>query len=184
MSQSNYQRATTQTAANLRSVAKSLSSRGISRLSLPEVDAVIELTSKVIPAGNVPGMILTGLARLPGNKPPLQKMHQDITSLFRGVEHIRDQAVYSTFFAGPAAIIWGYQNLLKLAGKNPSEAFPEGIWQFYADYSLREDTARHANETHGFDTLLQDHGIKLNQADRLTAWVMAASVCLHQYEAL
>jgi len=184
MTESNYQRATTETAANLRTVAKSLSSEGISRLSLPEVEAVIELTSKVIPAGNVPGMILTGLARLPGKKPPLQKMRQDITSLFRGVEQIRDQAVYSTFFAGPAAIIWGYQNLLKLAGKDPDEAFPEGIWQFYADYALREDTARHANETHGFDTILQQHGIKLNQADRLTAWVMAASICLHQYEAL
>jgi hypothetical protein len=182
MSESDYQRATTQTAANLRSVAKSLSSKGISRLSLPEIDAVIELTSKVIPAGNVPGMILTGLARLPGKKPPLQKMRQDITSLFRGVEHIRNQAVYSTFFAGPAAIIWGYQNLLKLAGKDTSEAFPEGIWQFYADYALREDTARHANETLGFDALLQDHNIRLNEVDRLTAWVMASSVCMHQYD--
>ena len=163
MTQSDYQRATTQTAANLRTVAKSLSTKGISRLSLPEVDAVIELTSKVIPAGNVPGMILTGLARLPGKKPPIQKMRQDITSLFRGVEHIRDQAVYNAFFAGPAAIIWGYQNLLKLAGKDPNEAFPEGIWQFYADYALREDTARHANETIGFDSILQQHGIKLSQ---------------------
>ena len=184
MTQSDYQRATTQTAANLRTVAKSLSTKGISRLSLPEVDAVIELTSKVIPAGNVPGMILTGLARLPGKKPPIQKMRQDITSLFRGVEHIRDQAVYNAFFAGPAAIIWGYQNLLKLAGKDPNEAFPEGIWQFYADYALREDTARHANETIGFDSILQQHGIKLSQVDRLTAWVMASSVCMHQYEAL
>jgi hypothetical protein len=184
MTQSKYQKATTQTAANLRTIAESLSTRGLSRLSLPEVDAVIELTSKVIPAGNVPGMILSGLARLPGKKPPLQKMHQDITSLFKGVEHIRDQAVYSTFFAGPAAIIWGYQNLLKLAGKDPNEAFPEGVWQFYADYALREDTARHANETHGFDTLLQQHGIKLNKVDRLTAWVMASISCLHQFEAL
>lgn len=184
MNQSKYQRATNQTAANLRSIAESLSTRGQSRLSLPEVDAVIELTSKVIPAGNVPGMILSGLARLPGKKPPLQKMRQDITSLFKGVEHIRDQAVYSTFFAGPAAIIWGYQNLLKLAGKDPNEAFPEGIWQFYADYALREDTARHANETHGFDTLLQQHGIRLNKVDRLTAWVMASITCLHQFEAL
>ena len=182
MTRSNYQQATTQTAANLRTVAKSLSSRGVSHLSLPEVDAVIELTSKVIPAGNVPGMILSGLARLPGKKPPIQKMRQDITSLFRGVEHIRDQAVYNTFFTGPAAIIWGYQNLLKLAGKDTKEAFPEGIWQFYADYALREDTARHANETDGFDTLLQQHGIKLTEVDRLTAWVMASSSCLHHYE--
>ena len=184
MSQSNYKRATSQTAANLRTVAESLSTRGLSRLSLPDIDAVIDLTSKVIPAGNVPGMILTGLARLPGKKPPIQKMKQDITSLFRGVEHIRDQAVYNAFFAGPAAIIWGYQNLLKLAGKDPNEAFPEGIWQFYADYALREDTARHANETNGFDTLLLQHDITLNKVDRLTAWVMASVSCLYQYASL
>ena len=58
---------------------------------------------------------------------------------------------------------------------------PEGVWQFYVDYALREDTARHANETHGFDTLLQFHNINLNQRDRLCAWTMAAIQCLHQY---
>jgi hypothetical protein len=89
--------------------------------------------------------------------------------------------VYSAFFAGPAAVIWGYQNLLRLAGKDPGDSFPEGVWQFYVDYALREDTARHANETHGFDSLLRGHGIRLSQVDRTTAWAMAAIYCLHQY---
>jgi len=179
-----YQQVSTQTAANLRSIAESLSAKGLSRLSLPEIDAVIELTSKVIPAGNVPGMILSGLARLPGRKPPLNKMHQDINSIFRGIEQLFDQAVYGALFVGPASIIWGYQNLLKLSGKDPEESFPEGVWQFYADYALREDTARHSNETHGFDTLLQQHHIQLSEIDRLTAWVMASMTCLAQFDAL
>lgn len=176
--------ATELTAKDLRTVAKNISSQQLSRLTLPEVEAVVQLVSKIMPAGNVPGMILSGLARLPGRKIPVQKLKQDVNALFRGVEQVLDQAVYGAFFAGPAAVLWAYQNLLKLAGKDPELAFPEGAWQFYADYALREDTARHANETHGFDTLLRENHIFLNEVDRLTAWVMASVNCLHQYHAL
>jgi len=179
-----YQQATQSTAEDLRTVARTISVQQLSRLSLPEVDAVVELISKVVPAGNVPGMILSGLARLPGRRIPIQKMQQDVNALFSGVEQILDQAVYGAIFAGPAAIIWGYQNLLKLAGKDPDAAFPEGAWQFYAGYALREDTARHTTETHGFDTLLSQHNIHLSAVDRLTAWFMASVMCLHQYNDL
>ncbi len=179
-----YEKASQLTANDLRSVTQTLPVQELSRLSLPEVEAVVDLISKIVPAGNVPGMILSGLSRLPGRRIPIQKMQQDVNALFSGVEQILDQAVYGAFFAGPAAIIWGYQNLLKLAGKDPDSAFPEGAWQFYAGYALREDTARHTNETHGFDTLLHQNNIQLNQTDRLTAWFMAAASCLHQYNAL
>ena len=179
-----YQQATQSTARDLKTVARDVSVQQLSRLSLPEVDAVVELISKVMPAGNVPGMILSGLARLPGRRIPVQKMHQDVNALFSGVEQILDSAVYGAFFAGPAAIIWGYQNLLKLAGKDTDSAFPEGVWQFYASYALREDTARHTNETHGFDTLLRQHNIHLDRGDRLTAWLIASVMCLHQYNSL
>ncbi|HNH27560.1 MAG TPA: hypothetical protein PLR93_11095, partial [Anaerolineales bacterium] len=181
---SNITRASELTAANLRSVAKTISAQQLSRLTLPEIEAVVQLVSKIMPAGNVPGMILSGLARLPGRRIPVQKLQQDVTALFSGVEQILDSAVYGAFFAGPAAVLWGYQNLLKLAGKDPESAFPEGMWQFYVDYALREDTARHMNETHGFDTILAQHNIKLDKVDRLTAWFMAAVACLHQYPAL
>jgi hypothetical protein len=179
-----YQQATQYTAKELGTVAKGISVQQLSRLSLPEVEAVVELISKIMPAGNVPGMILSGLARLPGRRIPIQKMQQDVNALFSGVEQILDSAMYGAVFAGPAAIIWGYQNLLKLAGKDPETAFPEGVWQFYAGYALREDTARHTNETHGFDTLLNQHNIHLNPVDRLTAWLMASVTCLHQYNSL
>lgn len=182
--QPNLQRASEATANDLRTVAKTISAHQLSRLSLPEVEAVVQLVSNVMPAGNVPGMILSGLARLPGRRIPAQKLQQDVNALFSGVEQILDQAVYGTFFAGPAAVLWGYQNLLKLAGKDPETAFPEGAWQFYVDYALREDTARHTNETHGFDTILKQHDIRLDKTDRLTAWFMAAVTCLHQYNAL
>ncbi len=179
-----FQQATTKTAKNLRTVAQSEPLRKLSRLSLPEIDAAVALVSQIVPAGNVPGMILSGLARLPAQRIPRQTLQQHINALYSGVEQILDQVTFSTVFAGPAAVIWGYQNLLKLAGKDPDSAFPDGVWQFYVDYALREDTARHANETYGFDTLLAQHDISLNPIDRLTAWVMAAISSLHQYDAL
>jgi hypothetical protein len=179
--QTTYQQASTKTANDLRTIAQSQSIRDLSRLSLPEIDAVVDLTAQIMPAGNVPGMILSGLARIPAQRLPVQTMHQHVNILFKGVEQILDQVAYGALFAGPAAILWGYQNLLKLAGKDPDAAFPEGTWQFYVDYALREDTARHVNETHGFDTLLQQHDIHLSEQDRLTAWVMAAISTLHQY---
>ena len=179
-----YQKAAELTARDLKSVAHKPSVRQLSRLTLPEIEAAVDLVSKIIPAGNVPGMILSGLSRLPGRRIPTPKTRQDVNALFSGVEQVLDSAMYGAFFAGPAAVIWGYQNLLKLAGKDPSSAFPEGVWQFYADYALREDTARHTNETHGFDTLLRQHNIQLCPADRLTARLMASITCLHQYDEL
>lgn len=179
-----YIEASIKTADNLRTLARSAAVRDLSRLSLPEIDAVVDLVSRVVPAGNVPGVILSGLARLSGRKPPLKTVKADIHLLFKGVEQVLDKAIYGTFFAGPAAVIWGYQNLLKLAGKDPEDSFPEGAWQFYVDYALRDDTARHACETHGFDTTSNQHRIRISPADRGTAWVMAAIHCLHQYPAL
>jgi len=180
-----YTQASIATADNLKTVAEAASARSLSRLSLPEVEAVVEQVARLIPAGNVPGMILSGLVRLSGSRVvPHKTVKRDINLLFKGVAQTLDAAVYGTFFAGPAAVIWGYQQLLRLSGKNLDDAFPEGVWQFYVDYAMRDDTARHANETHGFDALLNRQQIRLSAAGRITAWVMAAIYCLHQYDAL
>jgi hypothetical protein len=176
--------ASQKTADDLRTIAHSQLVRELTPLTLPEVDAVVDLVSRVVPAGNVPGVILNGLARLPDRRLPLTTVRRDINLLFKGVEQALDRVTYGAFFAGPAAVIWGYQNLLKLVGKNPDDAFPEGTWQFYVEYALRDDTARHANETHGFDTVLQQHDICLSEADRMAAWLMAAIYAIHQYPAL
>ena len=179
-----YRAASIKTANNLKTIAQAISTRELSRLTLPEIEQITDLVGRIIPAGNVPGMILSGLARLQERRPPAHLMRQHVNLLFQGAEQFLDGAVYSAFFAGPAAVIWGYQNLLKLAGKEPEDSFPDGVWQFYVEYALREDTARHANETRGFDTALRSHQIRLSQVDRLTAWTMAAVYCLHQYHDL
>jgi len=179
-----YTEASVKTADSLKTIAQSQLLRDLSHLSLPEIEATTNLISQVVPAGNVPGAILSGLARLPGRRPPIKTIERDIDLLFHGVEQFLDKAVYAAFFAGPAAVIWGYQNLLRLAGKDLDASFPEGTWQFYVGYALREDTARHANETHGFDTLLTQHNIRLDPVDRITAWIMASIHCLHQFDDL
>lgn len=172
------------TAANLRSLARSMALRTLTHMTLPEIDSVVEQISRIVPAGNVPGVILSGMARLKDRRMSNKLIRRDVNLLFRGVEQALDKAVYGTFFAGPAAVIWGYQHLLRLAGKEPADSFPEGTWQFYVNYALREDTARHANETVGFDAGLQTHAIQLSSIDRITAWVMAAIQTIHAYPAL
>jgi hypothetical protein len=178
--------ASLKTAHDLRTVAQltQLSIPDLQRLTLPELEGVIEQVARLVPAGNIPGMILSGLARLSERRPAPKVIRRDLNMLFKGVEQTLDAAVYTTFFAGPAAVIGAYQHLLKLAGKDPAEAFPEGTWQFYVEYAMREDTARHANETHGFDSVLRRQKLDLSEVDRLTSWVMAAIYCLHQYDAL
>jgi hypothetical protein len=182
--QQQFAAASLMTADNLRSIARSMTISQISRLSLPEIDAVVDQISRVLPAGNVPGVILSGLAKLTGRRPAPNMINRDINLLFRGVEQTLDKAVYHAFFSGPAAVIWGYQKMLQLAGKDLRDSFPEGVWQFYVNYALREDTARHANETDGFDRALSHYGVRLGRLNRLTAWTMAAIHTLHQYPAL
>src|SRR5262249_21951414 len=131
-------------------------------------------------AGNVPGIILSGLARLGGRQIPTADAHKQVGLLFRGVRQVLDKAVYGAFFAGPAAVLYGYQQLLRLAGKDLESAFPDGTWQFYLEFALREDSARHTNETVGFHERLARHNIRLKDADMLAAWVLAAGLFLRQ----
>ena len=173
-----YTEASTKTRAYLQTIANKALARG---LSLPEVEKVIDMVARMAPAGNIPGVILNGLFRLPDRRLPPDTVRNDIQSLFQGVRTNLDKAVYGTLFAGPAAIIWAYQGLIRLAGKDPADAFPEGTWQFYTDYALREDTARHTHETIGFDKVLASHNLIVSQEERMAAWIMAALQTLHQY---
>jgi hypothetical protein len=144
----------------------------------------VELVSKIVPAGNVPGLLMNGLARIKGNRVQPEKARQDINTLFKEAQIIYEQAKYGAMFATPAGVIWVYQRMLRVLGKDMDSAFPEGVWQFYVEYALREDTARHSNETDGFDTLLKKSNIVLNDTDRLTAWAMSAVMTIHQYNSL
>ena len=106
-----YQDASRLTGNSLKAVALSQKIQEVSSLSLPEIENIIQRIARTIPAGNVPGVILNGLARLSGRRPPAQTIRRDLNLLFKGVEQTIDHLVYATFFAGPAAVFMGYQKL-------------------------------------------------------------------------
>lgn len=154
--------------------------RQLSLLTLPEIQGVQQEVAQVLPAGNLPAFVLSGLLKLKGRRVSPDQVNQDIAALMRGVGLI-PQGLYGAVIAGPAAVLYAYQKLLQLAGKDPADAFPEGTWQFYLQFGLREDTARHTNETVGFHQSLPPEPDPIAMA---TAWVCAAFQLLYEYDEL
>ncbi len=153
----------------------------LSKLTLPEIQAIKEEIARIFPAGNLPAFLLSGLIKLKGRRVSTDQVTRDLTALLRGVDLI-PQGLYGALIAGPAAAIHIYQKVLRLAGKDVDSAFPEGTWQFYLQFGLREDTARHANETVGFQKALsseQQYPIQM-----AAAWVCAALELLYRYDDL
>jgi hypothetical protein len=179
-----YLQATVKTASDLKTIAATPQIAELSRLTLPEIQSLTDQIAQVVPAGNVPGLILSGLVRIEGRQIPRQDAEKHLAMLFRGVQNLLDKALYATVFAGPAAVIIGYQKLLQLSGKDLDAAFPNGTWQFYLEFALREDSARHANETIGFQSRLAANHIRLRETDALAAWLMASAITLQQYDQL
>lgn len=168
---------TVMTAVNLQNTAARLPLTELTQLELPEINRITHEVARVVPAGNVPGIILNGLAMIERRRLTREENEKYINLLFRGVRLSLDRAIYSAFFAGPAAVIYGYQQLLRLTGKDISAAFPEGTWQFYLEFALREDSARHTNETTGFQT---NAPANLDEIDRMAAWLLAMTHFIDQ----
>lgn len=148
-------------------------------LSREAIEALIDPVAQLIPAGHIRGLIFSGLARLLGSSADEKRPF-----MWRSLRRVRRLVIYLFVFALPAALIGMYQGMLRLVGRRVANAFRDGTWQFYVDYALREDTARHTNETHGFDTAVKQQGIVLDDVDRMTAWAMTAIQTLHEYDAL
>jgi hypothetical protein len=149
-------------------------------LTLPEIQGVKEEVAQILPAGNLPAFVLSGLLKLKGRRVNPDQVNQDIAALMRGVNLI-PQGLYGAAIAGPAAVLHAYQKLLQLAGKDPADAFPEGTWQFYLQFGLREDTARHASETVGFHEALPSQSDPIPAA---AAWVCAVLDLVYDYDEL
>jgi hypothetical protein len=176
----NFIEATIRTAGDLRTIATTMQLHELSELELPEIERITQEIARVVPAGNVPGLILNSLSRFEGRNVTQEDSEKYVGLLFKGVKVALDKALYTAFFAGPAAVLYGYQQILRLAGKDPDSAFPEGTWQFYLQFALREDTARHANETLGFQSRIEIDKLALNEADKLAAWLTAVAHTVQQ----
>ncbi|HHN93339.1 MAG TPA: hypothetical protein ENK17_01090, partial [Anaerolineae bacterium] len=152
----------------------------LTRLTLPEIRAIQQEVARVLPAGNLPAFVLSGLMRLKGRQVAPSQVRKDIATLMRGIG-LLPRGLYGVFVAGPAAVLYAYQRLLQLAGKDPAAAFPEGTWQFYLQFGLREDSARHANENIGFHRALPPHPDEVTMA---AALLCTALETLYRYDGL
>lgn len=183
-----YHKAAARTLASIHEVISAAELTYFSNRSIAEVEALQEEVAAVVPAGNIVGLVLSGLVRLRGRSLPEGQARSDVSALLRGVEmlprNILPKTLYGTFFAGPAAVLSAYQKLLTLAGKDPESGFPDGLWQFYLEFALREDTARHTNETVGFQQALVDYNLDLSLIDQLAAWICAVTQIYFQYDDL
>lgn len=160
--------------------------QSLTQLTLPEIKAIQEEVARVLPAGNLPAMLLSGLLKLKGRRLTAERVSQDLSALFKGLE-LLPQSLYGVFIAGPAAVLYAYQKLLQLSGKRIESAFPDGTWQFYVQFCLREDTARHANETTGFQEAIHPDVSAPPTAPDVTAaaaWVCAAQELIATYDNL
>lgn len=152
----------------------------VSQLPLPEIAALKQQIAEVLPAGTLPGLVLAGLMVLRGRRISRQRAEEDLNTLFQGVRLV-PRALYSVLYSGPAAVLWAYQLLARLAGKTLEDAFPEGAWQFYCQLGLREDSARHAVETRGYHTSRPHNAAPV---DDIAAWLMAAIYTLFDSDGL
>ncbi len=183
-----YRQAAAATLASIHEAVSTAELTYYSNRSIAEVEALQEEVASVIPAGNIVGLVLSGLVRLRSRDLPADQAKSDVSALLRGLEMLPRSIIpktrYVTFFAGPAAVLSAYQRLLALAGKDIDSAFPDGLWQFYLEFALREDGARHANETIGFQRALADYGLNLSPMDQLAVWGCAVSQIYFQYDEL
>jgi hypothetical protein len=156
----------------------------LSNKSLEEVTTLQQEIADIIPVGNVAALVLSSLTQLKDRVIQPDRARRDIEALMRGLDVVKKAFYNTAFFASPAAILFAYQKILTLAGKDVHSAFPEGLWQFYLEFSMREDTARHTNETCGFQKSLATHNLNLPLLDQLTAWTNTIINLYFQYDAL
>jgi hypothetical protein len=148
----------------------------LTRLNITEIQALKQDVAEILPASNLPAFLLQGLIQLESRMLPRDRVQRDLGLLAQAGQLVA-RGVYGAFLATPAVALIGYQKLLKLAGKDLDSAFPEGTWQFYTQFGLREDQARHANETTGFHQAIP--GARPNLA--AIAWVVAAIRTIWSY---
>lgn len=153
-----------------------------SLLSVQEREELIKMVAEVLPAGNVTSFILGGILNLRGRDVSPNEGRSHVGSLLKGLSIISNNAFYSMMFVGPATVLAGYNMLLKLAGVNTDDFLPDGVWQFYTEFGLREDAARHQSETLGFQQAAKS--LHLSEAEMLAAWMLSSMWLVRVYDDL
>lgn len=133
---------------------------------------------------NLDTLNLSTLEKLRAQSPALQSATGFREFLQQGMTQAgssQARGLFGAMFTLPAVLLTAYQKIWDLVRGDEAEAFPEGTWQFYTQFGLREDSARHANETDGFHRALP---VYASEVDQLTAWVSQCILMLFSYETL
>ncbi len=152
----------------------------LSSLSLPEVEKLKHEIAVSLPKSNLPGLILAGLTNIKSRSITRKKAEDDINALFQGTSLLPEGLMW-VLYGGPALVLSSYQRILELAGKDQKSAFPDGVWQFYVEFGLREDTGRHANETLAYHL---ERSRTASTVDDITAWIMTSIYLLFDIDGI
>jgi hypothetical protein len=139
-----------------------------------------ELARRVAPARDLLAFMRSGFSQLEGRSISSEESDNSILALLKRADVV-SKGLFSTIIAGPAFLLAGWQKLLEMVGIESEDAFPQGTWQFYAEFGLREDPARHANETTGFHEAVP---IDANEVDLISAWLYQIILTYFEYDAL
>ena len=176
------------TQATIHSIEKLLednSSPAVPKLTIAERDELIREVARIVPAGNVVNFILNGILSARERERALDESslgRTHLSALFKGLSFMRNNLLYNVAFAGPATVLAGYNMLLQIAGAQPENFLPDGAWQFYVEFGLREDAAHHQNETTGFQNTVR--ALDATTTDQLCAWVAASMWLMQVYDEL
>ena len=177
---SKAQRATALTISNLLTQHEN----ELTQIQIEEIQELASEIGRVLPAGNVVQMVFSQLRTATSRRVANKDSKRIMALLQQGMSTMMDKASYLAFYSTPALLISGYQMLLKAAGKDPDASFAEGVWQFYLEFGLREDTARHSCETYGFHKQLNTLPEPASLSDQLAACLRASSDLLYMYPEL
>jgi hypothetical protein len=98
-----FKTASIKTAAALQTITATPKIAELSRLSFPEIQQLTDQIAQVVPAGNVLGLILSGLTRIEGRQvPPIDVMFRRIGSLTPSLLHL--------YFPGHAMTLDNYRD--------------------------------------------------------------------------
>ncbi|RME50413.1 MAG: hypothetical protein D6796_02990, partial [Caldilineae bacterium] len=125
------------------------------------------------------------LEKLRRQSPALRPASGVTTFLQQGLAQAynqRGKGLFGLLLTLPAIGLSAYQAFRSVVRRQSVEdAFPEGTWQFYTQFGLREDPARHANETEGFHQAIPPDASLVDQA---TAWAFQCITTIFEYESL
>lgn len=139
----------------------------------------LDLARRVAPARDLLAFLRSGLSQLE-TRTSLDENEGGLMSLLRKADVV-GKGVFGTIIAGPAFLLAGWQKLLEMVGIESEDAFPQGTWQFYTEFGLREDPARHANETTGFNEAVPPDA---REVDLISAWLYQVILTYFEYDAL